>query len=132
MGKIEIIYESEQEFTFSDLGKYIIEFNVLCKRLSCIDKSILKNYATHQSISDSEKHNIIDKIKEFETRHLRFDSPKILKISYNSPLEILLVGSIIVNIGILLLGGERTGPNSFKISKGLLEQLRELYKMKHK
>jgi hypothetical protein len=132
MDKVQIIYASEQEFTFSDFGKYLIDFNVLCKRLSCIDESILKNYATDQSISDSEKRNIIDKIKEVETRHLQYDSPKILKISYNSPLEIVLVGSLTVNIGILLLGGERTGPYSFKISKGLIEQLRDLNKMKRK
>jgi hypothetical protein len=132
MDKVQIIHVSEQEFTFSDFGNYLIEFNLFCKRISCIDESILKNYATHKSITGSEKQNLIDKIKEFETRNRQFSSPKNLKISYNSPLEIVLFGSLIVNIGILLLGGEKTGPSSFKISKGLIEQLRDLYKMKHK
>lgn len=79
MDKIQIICANEQEFTFNDFGKYLIEFNVLCKRLSCIDESILKHYSTHQNISYSEKQNIIEKVKDYETRHHRFDSPKILK-----------------------------------------------------
>ena len=80
--------------------------------------------------SDIEKSAFVKQWKLIDNRLKRKGLKiEILKISMNSPLEMIVYSDITIHIAILLLGGKRTGLFKYEVPKGLIGQLGEIHKM---
>ena len=117
----------------STFSRFLLEFNRFSNLAIHINDDSKDLLLKKDEFSDVEKSAFVDQRKLIDNSLVRKGSKiEILKISMNSPLEMILYSDIAIHIAILLLGGKRTGLFKYEVPSGLISQLRKLYKMKGK
>ena len=134
MEKITIVFDfDEPKLTLSTFSRFLLEFNRFSNLAIHINDDSKDLLLKKDEFSDVEKSAFVDQWKLIDNSLVRKGSKiEILKISMNSPLEMILYSDIAIHIAILLLGGKRTGLFKYEVPSGLISQLRKLYKMKGK
>jgi hypothetical protein len=134
MEKITIVFLfDEPKLTLSTFSRILLEFNQFSNLALHINDDSKDLLMKKDEFSDVEKSAFVDQWKLIDNSLVRKGSKiEILKISMNSPLEMILYSDIAIHIAILLLGGKRTGLFKYEVPSGLISQLGKLYKMKGK
>jgi hypothetical protein len=134
MEKITIVFLfDEPKLTLSTFSRILLEFNRFSNLALHINDDSKDLLMKKDEFSDVEKSAFVDQWKLIDNSLVRKGSKiEILKISMNSPLEMILYSDIAIHIAILLLGGKRTGLFKYEVPSGLISQLGKLYKMKGK
>jgi hypothetical protein len=134
MEKITIVFLfDEPKLTLSTFSRILLEFNRFSNLALHINDDSKDLLMKKDEFSDVEKSAFVDQWKLIDNSLVRKGSKiEILKISMNSPLEMILYSDIAIRIAILLLGGKRTGLFKYEVPSGLISQLGKLYKMKGK
>ena len=132
--KITIVFLfDEPKLTLSTFSRILLEFNRFSNLALHINDDSKDLLMKKDEFSDVEKSAFVDQWKLIDNSLVRKGSKiEILKISMNSPLEMILYSDIAIHIAILLLGGKRTGLFKYEVPSGLISQLGKLYKMKGK
>ncbi len=126
MKEITLIIDSENSITLENSGNFLIRFNSLIGRLNKIEPNKLEKYIESSRLDINQINEIRSLLSEVQIPIRNFQSPEIKSISYNSPLEFVIYGGTIINIAIILLGGERKGPFKYKIKTGLIETITDI------
>ena len=134
MENVKIVFSPKDEgqrITIYNIGKFFTGLDIIFKKIHTIEINEFKKYHTKEALTEREIYDLwllIEKLKG--SKKEKYYSPEISSINYNSPLEIVIACTLIspqvVNIGILMLGGKRTGRNSFEIKKGFIQIIVDL------
>jgi len=131
MEKITLVFNfDEPKLTLSNFARILTEFNRLSNLAIHINNDTKDLFLKKDEFSDIEKSAFVKQWKLIDNRLKRKGLKiEILKISMNSPLEMIVYCDITIHIAILLLGGKRTGLFKYEVPKGLISQLGELNKI---
>jgi hypothetical protein len=124
MKDIKIIFDFDQEVTFSQFSNLIYHMNSAFNMSKRIDSILAKKLFNVDEFSEYDLSEISRQI--IEKRWVRNDNPVLIqKITMNSPIEITINIDCYVHIAIILLGGRRTGSDVYKMSKEIIKDARK-------
>jgi hypothetical protein len=129
MEEITLVFEFEEKLTLSKFSRTLLELNKLINLTSNLKEDLKEKLLKLDEFSESELTLIIEQLKErARITNRNFPKVEVLKISMNSPLEMIVYTDIAIHIAIILLGGKRDDYFKYTIKKGLISHAYDFYK----